>query len=199
MDLGLPLPDFSFGAVDNYSPITPSRMRRASAAEEPFGAVTPRECHDLMNNPMRHGYSRILVLDARFGYEYEGGHIRKAESVVSPADMVEIYDRYRYDNVCVVIHCEFSQERGPKLLWAFREHDRSVNRDAYPHIAYPDVFLLEGGYRRFAQEFEEDCEGGYVTMRDDEYAANGELKQWRAIRSGLEPWEKANSHYTGEV
>jgi M-phase inducer tyrosine phosphatase len=190
IDLGLPLPDFSFGTVDDDSPMRACRTRRFSAAEETFGPVSPAELHELMKDPLFHGYNDILILDARFGYEYEGGHIRNAQNVAAPAQMLAIYDRYRYDNVCVVIHCEFSQERGPNLLSAFREHDRSVNRDCYPHIAYPHVFLLEGGYRRFAHEFAEDCEGGYVTMRDDEYAASGELKQARLQYD--RDWHKGN-------
>jgi hypothetical protein len=183
MNLSIPRPDFLFDTSEQAPPIRP---RRCSEGEEPFGLLSPAEFHELLEDPSSQGYNRVLIIDARFRYEYEGGHVHTAVNVYSRAQLVEVYDRYRTANVCVVVHCEFSQDRGPKLEWAFREHDRAMNREHYPHISFPRMFLLEGGYRRFVSEFPSDCCGVYVPMRAAEYVANGTLND--CIREHKNEW-----------
>lgn len=51
----------------------------------------------------------------------------------------------------IVIHCEFSQKRGPKLIRYLRKRDREINEDNYPNLIYPNVFLLKGGYSEFVK------------------------------------------------
>jgi hypothetical protein len=119
----------------------------------------------------------VIIFDCRFGYEYEGGHIRDSWNVKSIAAMKDLYDYFRGCRACVVFHCEFSKDRGPRFMRAFRAHDRSENRDDYPHLDFPDIFLLEGGYRQFHDELPDLCDGGYVPMRDDAFVSSGELRR----------------------
>ena len=51
--------------------------------------------------------------------------------------------------VVLIFHCEFSSERGPKLSRFLRSKDRSANKDCYPHLHYPELYLLDGGYKSF--------------------------------------------------
>lgn len=44
----------------------------------------------------------------------------------------------------IIIHCEFSQKRGPKLLRYLRKRDREINEEHYPNLIYPHIFLLSG-------------------------------------------------------
>lgn len=30
-----------------------------------------------------------------------------------------------------------------------RKHDRDSNKDCYPHLHYPELYILEGGYKNF--------------------------------------------------
>lgn len=53
----------------------------------------------------------------------------------------------------IVFHCEFSQARGPKMYDLFRNFDRELNFLQYPKLHYPEIFLLEGGYSVFVQDF----------------------------------------------
>ena len=53
----------------------------------------------------------------------------------------------------IIFHCEFSQCRGPKFYNLLRDFDREINSKEYPKLTYPDIFLLEGGYSVFSQEF----------------------------------------------
>ncbi|XP_061088382.1 cell division cycle 25 homolog d isoform X1 [Conger conger] len=63
----------------------------------------------------------------------------------------------------IVFHCEFSTERGPRLYRNLRKLDRSLN--VYPQLFYPELYVLEGGYKEFFSQFPGLCEpSGYVPM-----------------------------------
>jgi hypothetical protein len=58
--------------------------------------------------------------------------------------------------VVIVFHCEYSIQRAPQMALHFRGMDRHVNTTACmdsvtvdPHLFYPDVYILKGGYRNF--------------------------------------------------
>ena len=51
--------------------------------------------------------------------------------------------------VVLIFHCEFSSERGPKLSRFLRSKDRLANKECYPNLFYPELYLLEGGYKNF--------------------------------------------------
>ncbi|XP_055763303.1 cell division cycle 25 homolog d isoform X1 [Salvelinus fontinalis] len=70
----------------------------------------------------------------------------------------------------IVFHCEFSSERGPRLCHYLRELDRALHASLYPLLFYPELYLLEGGYRHFYSCYPELCEPrGYVPMLHREY------------------------------
>ena len=53
----------------------------------------------------------------------------------------------------IIVHCEFSQKRGPKLLRYLRKRDREINEEHYPNLIYPHFYLLSGGYSNFVKQF----------------------------------------------
>ncbi|XP_046693989.1 cell division cycle 25 homolog d isoform X2 [Silurus meridionalis] len=70
----------------------------------------------------------------------------------------------------IVFHCEFSSERGPRLCHYLRELDRTVNAQTYPHLFYPELYLLQGGYKLFYSCCPELCEPcAYVPMRHRDF------------------------------
>ncbi|CEL92162.1 unnamed protein product [Vitrella brassicaformis CCMP3155] len=96
------------------------------------------------------GFSGYTILDARWEAESDGGHIRKAIHARTNAEAIDaLWDENgqpRHDkNHVVIVHCEYSQERGPNLMRAITDY-----RDSHGSSEdYPMVYVLDGGYRAF--------------------------------------------------
>lgn len=39
-----------------------------------------------------------------------------------------------------------------------RKQDRQLNQDHYPALHYPEIYLLEGGYKQFFEQFSQLCD-----------------------------------------
>lgn len=72
--------------------------------------------------------------------------------------------------LCVSLCCD--------LLWrgrvkALRNMDRDVHHADYPKLCYPELYLLQGGYRHFHATFPEHCNPkSYMTMDDPSQIEN---------------------------
>ncbi|KAM9211707.1 M-phase inducer phosphatase 2-like [Leptosomus discolor] len=103
-----------------------------------------------------------VIVDCRYPYEYEGGHIKGAVNLPLEQDVEEFllkkpivpFDTSK--RVIVIFHCEFSSERGPRMCRFIREKDRACNE--YPHLHYPELYVLKGGYREFFPQYQMHCE-----------------------------------------
>ncbi|XP_072513430.1 cell division cycle 25 homolog d [Salminus brasiliensis] len=158
----------------------------------------------------------FLIIDCRYPYEYQGGHIKGAVNLYTeaqirqaflqsftafqtspeaqrdppnpggasavgmqgmssggtqaPAAAGEVKDGGSSPRKLIVFHCEFSSERGPRLCQYLRELDRAVNAQAYPLLLYPELYLLQGGYKHFYKHSPELCEPcSYVPMRHRDF------------------------------
>jgi len=80
-------------------------------------------------------------------------------------------DPLKLDPPILVFHCEFSQKRGPRALRALRNLDRNLNSMTWPNLFYPEVYILENGYKNFHSKFPEYCDpiGVYIRMVDKIY------------------------------
>jgi len=120
-------------------------------------------------------FKKMLIFDCRYEYEFEGGHFRNAiNTSYDRKDWQEILKKHTFENelvaaegqdTAIVFHCEFSQKRGPYEKDWFRRHDRAVNRTRYPHLTFPHVRLLKGGFKNFWSEcnFNDVPAGTYAT------------------------------------
>ena len=173
----LPVPDLSdiepsTLVSGNTSPDSPLCQ---STDECGFPLMAPGRLAQLMDDYASEGYDNLVILDARYEYEYRGGWIIGAKNIRSCAQLLGVYHTYIGTKTIIVFYCEFSHVRSPYLIKQFRAFDRSKHQ--YPEVAYPDLYLLEGGYKRFYAEYPQYCKGGYTTMCDKEYILNGELKR----------------------
>eukprot|EP01094_Clydonella_sp_ATCC50884_P024130 TRINITY_DN596_c0_g1_i5.p2 TRINITY_DN596_c0_g1~~TRINITY_DN596_c0_g1_i5.p2 ORF type:complete len:416 (-),score=160.99 TRINITY_DN596_c0_g1_i5:174-1421(-) len=121
-------------------------------------------------------FKQVVVVDCRWPYEYEGGHIRGAMSLYTKEAVLEQFlpsNLPHYDQrTAIVFHCEFSQHRGPSRFKELRNADRQQNLERHPEMFYPFLFLLEGGYRKFHASHKEYCIGGYRPMDKKEHRAD---------------------------
>ncbi|MPC83745.1 M-phase inducer phosphatase [Portunus trituberculatus] len=135
------------------------------------------------------------IIDCRYPYEYEGGHIIGAEMWHLPELVSEHFKAQKGAPVIageeeqrhiMVFHCEFSAERGPKTQRLLREIDRTANKEHYPALHFPEMYLLEGGYKAFYEKYSSLCTpNDYVRMLDPNHSDDlrhfrGKSKSWAA-------------------
>ncbi|XP_039555122.1 uncharacterized protein LOC120497548 isoform X3 [Passer montanus] len=123
-----------------------------------------------------------VVVDCRYPYEYEGGHVKGAVNLPLQQDVEKfllerpIVPQDTGKRVILIFHCEFSVERGPRMCKFLREKDRSCHE--YPQLHYPELYVLKGGYREFFFQFPGHCEPrDYRPMEHP--AFKEELRQFR--------------------
>eukprot|EP00050_Salpingoeca_kvevrii_P020534 m.99747 g.99747 ORF g.99747 m.99747 type:complete len:547 (+) comp8907_c0_seq3:177-1817(+) len=98
---------------------------------------------------------RFYVIDCRFPYEYDGGHIVGAynfyhEEHIESAFFAEEPSLEHTSRTAIIFHCEFSSQRAPRMMRFFRKRDRSMNQ--WPNLTFPEVYLLEKGYKEFYED-----------------------------------------------
>ncbi|XP_062533864.1 M-phase inducer phosphatase-like isoform X2 [Armigeres subalbatus] len=124
-------------------------------------SITPTIMAELMRGTFDHQVASFKIIDCRYPYEFEGGHIRNAKNLYTQEQILEELIKSKTEppkvvdcsnapkRHIIVFHCEFSSERGPKLSRFLRNHDRILNSDSYPALHYPEIYLLHGGYKDF--------------------------------------------------
>jgi len=149
-----------------YPPIVPVLPK-----SNQFHEISGSTLVDLMEGRYENNFERVIIIDCRNKYEFDGGHIRGAISVV-PDDLEPfIHQQFMTNpvprpNWIIIFHCEFSVVRGPRGYDTLRGMDRQANGIAnYPRCYYPYVYVLHGGYRTFHEKWNGSpyC-GDYVPM-----------------------------------
>ena len=131
-------------------------------------------------------YDEKKVIDCRFEYEYNGGHIDGAYNY-NDKDILaeELMDQPSPNKTLLVFHCEYSAHRAPLMARHVRQQDRAKNIEHYPKLHYPEVYILEGGYSGFYKEFRDKCfPQNYVEMDDKNHAHTCEREMGRINRKG---------------
>ncbi|XP_076295014.1 uncharacterized protein LOC143216109 isoform X2 [Lasioglossum baleicum] len=145
------------------------------------------------------------IVDCRYPYEFEAGHIDGAVNLYSkdlivrnlldPLTGTPTIQPESNKRDILVFHCEFSWERGPNLSRFLRNLDRERNKEHYPALHYPEVYLLHGGYQQFFKEQKELCSPqGYRPMRHPDHEAD-----LRKFRNKSKSWQGEKSRITGST
>ncbi|KAL6594845.1 hypothetical protein U3516DRAFT_788056 [Neocallimastix sp. 'constans'] len=134
--------------------------------------ITADTLSKLLQGKYKGKYDEFHIIDCRFPYEYEGGHICHAKNINDPKQLYNLFFKKEdySKKVILIFHCEFSSERGPWMAQFFRKADREKNRFFYPRLHYPEVYVLSGGYKEFYNCHKELCSPQrYVEMADSKY------------------------------
>ena len=160
----------------------------ASGHHEDLKSISPATLAGLIRGEFDDSIGSFTIVDCRYPYEYEGGHINGAVNLYSK-DLIEqrlikpmlgtpaIQPDTNKRNI-LIFHCEFSWERGPNLSRFLRNIDRQRNKEHYPALHYPEVYLLHGGYEKFYEAEKSLCSPqGYRPMKHPDHEAD--LRQFR--------------------
>lgn len=165
----------------------------------------------LIDGDFKETIESFTIVDCRYPYEYHGGHIVNSLNIHSELDLIRLFFDKEQDNNCdassnssdteqtnqqpkptrriIIFHCEFSSERGPRLMKFLRERDRQMNQ--YPELNHPELYLLEGGYSQFFSSYKEYCvPQAYRPMRSKHH--KDELRSYRRRKMILHDTRKEN-------
>ncbi|RKL01632.1 hypothetical protein BFJ70_g17400 [Fusarium oxysporum] len=137
---------------------------------------------------IRHIPNETLTQDkesAPFRYEFEGGHVAGAINLHNE-DLIDswLLTAKQGTQQIVVLHCEHSAFRAPKMAQYIRSKDRAMNLQAYPRLTYPSLYILDGGYSKFFSQYPEKCSPqGYVKMDDESHHVSFNMEKYRIQRA----------------
>lgn len=161
-----------------------------------YKCITPETLSELLEGKHDDKIDSYEIIDTRYPYEYDGGHIEGAVNIVTKDVMAERYfspDKPRTTQV-LFFHCEFSSKRGPAMCKYTREKDRDCNMKAYPNLYYPEVYILHGGYKHFYLTYPQHCSPcNYILMVDERF--EDECNKWMRITKSITGNMDSNSNH----
>lgn len=145
-------------------------IKSYAVQQDSFRRIEPDTLCEILEGKHAGLYDRHVIVDCRFEYEFEGGHIEGAVNINNKDLLHEklISNVSGNHKTLVVFHCEYSAHRGPRMAMQLRNIDREVNMNRYPLLHYPDIVILSGGYAKFFKNHSTHCfPQQYVAMNDN--------------------------------
>ncbi|CAF1113200.1 unnamed protein product [Rotaria sp. Silwood1] len=178
-------------------------LPRCKSRKHPdLACISPETMVDVLQNVYASEIESLHIIDCRYPYEYDGGHIQSAKNLYTRS---QIYNEYFHKPLelkdswkrnIFIFHCEFSSERAPSLLRFFRSEDRNIHERIYPQLHYPEIYLLEGGYKAFYEYSNQFCiPNQYRMMNDIDYEE--EYRQYRFETKQFDKFAGANERVGG--
>ncbi|KAF2688078.1 Rhodanese-like protein [Lentithecium fluviatile CBS 122367] len=120
--------------------------------------ITSATLVDVLDGVYDEHYRERTIVDCRFEYEYDGGHINGAINHCEREGLAQyLFEETPAANRLIILHCEYSAHRAPLMAKFIRQHDRKVNSFDYPRLTYPEVYILDGGYSAFFAQHRNRC------------------------------------------
>eukprot|EP00794_Sanderia_malayensis_P005545 gene5545-6230_t len=110
-------------------------------------SISPETLNAVLNDKYSGTVGQVVVVDCRYPYEYNGGHIKGAINIYTKEDIIEHFlkkplAKSEKRNI-IIFHCEFSSKRAPSLSRFLRNKDRDIHTNCYPRLYYPELYYLE--------------------------------------------------------
>ena len=144
---------------------------------------------DVLDGKFSESFAQKMIIDCRFEYEYDGGHIDGAINYNDKELLAtHLFRTPMEGRTLLIFHCEYSAHRAPIMARHIRAEDRTANAEHYPRLTYPEVYILEGGYSGFFTEHRDRCyPQAYVEMNAAEHVntCEREMGRLRQNRRGL--------------
>ncbi|KAL1786483.1 M-phase inducer phosphatase 2 [Sigmodon hispidus] len=158
--------------------------------------ISPETMVALLTGKFSNIVEKFVIVDCRYPYEYEGGHIKNAVNLPLERDAETFLLQHPImpcsldKRIILIFHCEFSSERGPRMCRFIRERDRAAND--YPSLYYPEMYILKGGYKEFFPQHPNFCEPqnyrpmNHEAFRDELRTFRLKTRSWAGERSRRE-------------
>ncbi|PTB62934.1 Rhodanese-like protein [Trichoderma citrinoviride] len=206
-DVMKPKPEAALAA----SPILKSSVADIEEAHEPIiphfltddptdtiPRITKETMLAILDGKYSDKFAQRMVIDCRFEYEYEGGHIDSAVNHNNKELLANQLFETPMDGLTLLIfHCEYSAHRAPLMARHIRSHDRTINAEHYPRLTYPEIYILDGGYSGFFAEHRSRCfPPEYVEMSDEKHQRTCEREMGRL--KARKPFGRAQTFAFGQ-
>ncbi|KAH0493942.1 hypothetical protein TgHK011_000582 [Trichoderma gracile] len=179
-----------------HEPIIPHFL--ADDPTDTIPRITKETMLAILDGKYSDKFAQRMVIDCRFEYEYEGGHIDSAVNHNNKELLANQLFETPMDGLTLLIfHCEYSAHRAPLMARHIRSHDRTVNAEHYPRLTYPEIYILDGGYSGFFAEHRSRCfPPEYVEMSDEKHQRTCEREMGRL--KARKPFGRAQTFAFGQ-
>ena len=105
------------GALDSIMDIDDPpqhRLPHFNSSDESLPRITKDTMIEVLDGKYGECYDRSVIIDCRFEYEYEGGHIEGAINVNDKERLANhLFDTPTSEKTLLIFHCEYSAHRAP--------------------------------------------------------------------------------------
>jgi M-phase inducer tyrosine phosphatase len=172
---------------DPHQPVLPHFFQEGQPDSIP--RISRATLLEVLDNKYEQHFDQRMVIDCRFEYEFEGGHIDGAVNYNDKELLSsQLFVSGPTGRTLLVFHCEYSAHRAPIMARFIRKQDRTTNAEHYPRLSFPEVYILDGGYSGFFTEHPARCfPQNYVEMdaKEHAYTCEREMGRLRQNRSKL--------------
>jgi M-phase inducer tyrosine phosphatase len=78
--------------------------------------ITDSTLISVLNGDFDHVYDKKVIIDCRFEYEYDGGHIDGARNFCEKEQLAEeLFHKNPNSKTLLIFHCEYSAHRAPLM------------------------------------------------------------------------------------
>lgn len=199
---GAPLPPSTLQAVmdldESQDPFLPHFLPEDQNDSIP--RITRSTLLEVLDGKYSDHFAHKMIVDCRFEYEYEGGHIDGAVNYNDKELLAtHLFRTPMEGRTLLIFHCEYSAHRAPIMARHIRSEDRTVNAEHYPKLTYPEIYILEGGYSTFFGDHRERCyPQAYIEMNDAEHVNTCEREMGRLRHGGRRGLGRAATYAFGE-
>ena len=117
----------ALGSIMDIDDIPPLKLPHFKPDEESLPRITKETMVDILDGKYDQSYDRSIIVDCRFEYEYEGGHIDGAINVNSKEELAtQLFETSPIERALLVFHCEYSAHRAP-LLYVYHRNFKCID------------------------------------------------------------------------
>ena len=182
---------------EHHEPVLPHYFPEDECDNIP--RITRETMLEVLDGKYSENFEHKMVVDCRFEYEYEGGHIDGAINYNDKELLAsQLVDNPMQGRTLLIFHCEYSAHRAPIMARHIRARDRNENAMHYPKLFYPEIYILEGGYSGFFAEHQGRCyPQAYVEMNAAEHVNTCE-REMNRLRQGRRGLGRAQTYAFGQ-